>query len=188
RADTAPRCTRAADHPRGGRAETSACRSGTAACGSSPTSVTRPAAILGDGLPGRAVGHFSRADPGHFSRALKGINAKRGRFDAFWSVHGPCDIEQLTDEETLEDIVYTYTNAVEAGLVKWAKNWPGFSTYGWRFGERRRFRRPDWFYDPGNEAVPEYVDVVLVRPDIFPELSDDQLYELIQKKVREREL
>lgn len=118
----------------------------------------------------------------------RGVNAKRGRFDGFWTTHDPGDTEQLTDDETLEDIVYTYTNAVAAGLVKWAKDWPGFSTYGWKFGETRRYWRPKWFYDPENEDIPEYVDVELVRPDIFPELTDDELYDLIQRKVREREL
>jgi REP element-mobilizing transposase RayT len=122
------------------------------------------------------------------SFVARGVNAKRGRFDAFWSADGPCDVEQLTDLETLEDIVYDYTNPVEAGLVKWAHQWPGFSTYGWKFGEVHRFRRPKWFYDPDNEDVPEYVDLVLTRPDIFPELSDDELHDLIMKKVREREL
>jgi putative transposase len=118
----------------------------------------------------------------------RGVNAKRGRDDAFWSSDDPCDVEQLTDERTLEDIVYTYTNPVEAGLVKWARQWAGFSTYGWKFGEVRRFRRPEWFYDPENPDIPDYVDIALVRPDIFPELSDDQLYDLINERVRKREL
>ena len=96
--------------------------------------------------------------------------------------------EQLDDEATLEDIVYTYTNPVEAGLVKWAGDWPGFTTYGWRFGEVRRFYRPKWFYDPNNADVPDYVDVKLERPQIFLELTDDELYELIMRRVRERSI
>ena len=118
----------------------------------------------------------------------RGINAKRGRSEAFWSSDDACDVEQLTDEQTLKDIVYTYTNPVEAGLVKWAKHWAGFSTYGWKFGESRRFHRPNWFYDPDNPKLPDYVDITLVRPDIFPELSDDELYDLIYEKVHEAEL
>jgi hypothetical protein len=118
----------------------------------------------------------------------RGVNAKRGRFDKFWSADGRCDIEQLTDEETLKDIVYIYTNPLEAGLVKWVRQWPGFSTYGWKFGEVHRFRRPKWFYDPDNPDLPEFVEIKLVRPDIFRHLSDDELYDLIMTRVREREL
>jgi hypothetical protein len=118
----------------------------------------------------------------------RGVNAKRGRFENFWSSDGSCDIEQLTDLETVEDIVYDYTNPVEAGLVKWVKDWPGFSTYGWKFGEVHRFWRPKWFYDPDNPDMPEYVDIMLERPAIFPEMSDEELHQFIMDKVREREL
>ena len=72
--------------------------------------------------------------------------------------------------------------------------WPGFTTYGWRFGEKRKFRRPDWFYDPDNPDNPEEIKLVRVRPKgIYPELSDNQLSdklmeiceELEREKVRE---
>ena len=122
------------------------------------------------------------------SFVARGVNAKRGRFDSFWSDDGCCDLEQLDDEETLEDIVYVYTNAVAAGAVKWAKDWPGFSTYGWKFGEVHRFDRPDWFYDPKNKDIPDFVELKLERPDIFPELSDGELHELIMRRVRERSI
>lgn len=118
----------------------------------------------------------------------RGINAKRGRFEHFWSSDGPCVTRQPTDDETLEDMVYTLTNAVKDGLVKWGHRWPGFTTYGWRFGETRTYKRPDWYYDPDNPDNPEEVQITLERPDIFPELSDDELFELLMKRVREREL
>ncbi len=117
----------------------------------------------------------------------RGVNAKRGRFDRFWSGDTPCDTRQPSDEETLEDLVYTLTNAVKAGLVKWGDRWPGFTTYGWRFGKVRTFKRPKWFFDQDGEELPEEVEVKLERPDIYPELSDDELYDLLMEKVRERE-
>ena len=122
------------------------------------------------------------------SFVARGINAKRKRSDSFWSNDGCCDLEQLDDETTLDDIVYIYTNAVEAGLVKWPEQWTGFSTYGWKFGEVKRFYRPKWFYDPNNKDIPEYVELKLERPDIFPHLTDDELYELIMRRVRERSI
>jgi hypothetical protein len=122
------------------------------------------------------------------SLLARGVNAMRGRSGTFWDGAGTCDTRQPTDEETLDDLVYTLTNPVEAGLVKRGDRWPGFTTYGWRFGEVRRFRRPRWFFDADNEDLPEVIEVRLERPDIFLELSDDELYELLMEKVRAREL
>ena len=75
---------------------------------------------------------------------------------------------------------------MHAELVKRGDIWPGFTTYGWRFGEKRTFRRPKWFFDPKSEDNPETVDVVRVRPKgIYPKLSDeelsDKLMELCEK-------
>jgi hypothetical protein len=118
----------------------------------------------------------------------RGLNAKRGRFDKFWSADGSCDTCQPSDEETLEDLAYTEANPVVAGLVKWARRWPGFTSHGWRFGETRTFKRPDWYYDPENPENPSEVGITRVRPPIFLELSDDELFDLLMKRVRELEL
>ncbi len=122
------------------------------------------------------------------SFVARGVNAKRGRSDSFWSDDGCCDLEQLDDETVLEDIVYVYTNAVAAGAVKWPEQWEGFSTYGWKFGEVKRFYRPNWFYDPSNEDIPNHVELKLVRPDILRHLTDEELHQLILRRVRERSI
>jgi putative transposase len=118
----------------------------------------------------------------------RGLNAKRGRFDKFWSAGASCDTCQPSDEETLEDLAYSEANPVVAGLVKWARRWPGFTSHGWKFGETRTFRRPDWYYDPANPDNPPEVHITRVRPPIFPELTDDELYDRLMKRVREIEL
>ncbi|MFO7566261.1 MAG: hypothetical protein R6X02_26700, partial [Enhygromyxa sp.] len=99
----------------------------------------------------------------------------------------PSDTQRVTDDESLGDLVYTLTNPVESGLVKWGRLWPGFTTMGWRFGETRTFKRPDWFFDEEGET-PEEASLTLVRPPIFPELDDDALYEKLMGEVRRREL
>ncbi|PRQ02805.1 hypothetical protein ENSA5_20700 [Enhygromyxa salina] len=114
-------------------------------------------------------------------------NARLGRFDSVWSGDDPCDTGRSSDDESLMDLVYTLTNPVKAGLVKWSRLWPGFTTIGWRFGETRTFRRPDWFFDAAGD-MPEEVSLTLVRPPIFPELDDDALYAKLMEAVREREL
>jgi len=121
------------------------------------------------------------------SMLSRGINALRGRFGAMWSPEGPCDTRRPTDEETLGDLIYTLTNPVKDGLVKWGYQWPGFTTYGWEFGESRTFKRPEWFFDADGD-MPEEVILALERPPIFPELSDDALFEFLMAAVRTREI
>jgi len=121
------------------------------------------------------------------SLVARGLNALRPRFDSFWSGDGPCDTLRPSDDETFMDLVYTLTNPVKAGLVKWARGWPGFTTAQWRFGETRSFRRPDWFFDQKGD-MPEEVSLTLVRPRIFVELDDDALYDKLVAAVRDAEI
>jgi putative transposase len=121
------------------------------------------------------------------SMIARGRNARLRRHDTFWSGDDACDTRRPTDDESLGDLVYTLTNPVKAGLVKWARQWPGFTTLGWRFGETRLFKRPDWFFDEDGR-MPEEVSLTLVRPPIFLELDDDELHDLLMAEVRAREL
>jgi REP element-mobilizing transposase RayT len=120
------------------------------------------------------------------SMLARGLNARRGRFDSFWSGDGPCDTRRPSDDETFMDLVYTITNPVKSGLVKWSRLWPGFTTAGWRFGETRTFARPKWFFDASGE-MPEEASLTLVRPPIFRELDDDALYDKLAAAVRDKE-
>jgi putative transposase len=121
------------------------------------------------------------------SMIARGRNARIGRQDTFWSGDDACDTRRPTDDESLRDLVYTVTNPVKAGLVKWGRLWTGFTTAGWKFGETRTFKRPSWFFDKRGE-MPETVSLTLVRPPIFAELDDDALYEKLIIEVRAREV
>lgn len=121
------------------------------------------------------------------SQVARGINARRGRSGAFWHAGGSCDTRRLSEDESLDDLVYILTNPVKDGLVKTGARWPGFTTYGWRFGETRRFRRSAWYFDPDNPDIPEYADLTLHRPKIMEHLSDDELYELLMQRVKAKE-
>ena len=122
------------------------------------------------------------------SNLARGFNARFGRFDSVWQGGGSCDTITASDEETLDDLAYADCNPVEAGLVKWGHLWPGFSTYGWRFGETRSFYRPRWYYDPDNPDNSAVIELTRVRPrDIFPDLSDDELSDLLFERCRQIE-
>ena len=115
----------------------------------------------------------------------RGLNARYGRFDSVWSGGGSCDTVTPSDDETLEDLAYTDCNPVTAGIVKWGHLWPGFTTYGWRFGESRTFRRPGWYFDPDNPNNPPEVTLTRKRPDIFPELTDDAVFDKLMERCYE---
>lgn len=121
------------------------------------------------------------------SNLARGFNARFARFDSFWSGGGSCDTVTPTDDDTLKDLAYTDVNPVTAGLVKWGNLWPGFTTYDWKFGETRTFVRPDWYYDKNNPDNPPTIELTRVRPDILPELSDDELFERLREECRRTE-
>lgn len=123
----------------------------------------------------------------HRNLAVGLVNKRFGRFDGVWSSDRGCDTVTPSDDETLEDLAYTDCNPVTSKLVKWAHLWPGFTTYGWRFGETRVFKRPD-YYDPDNPDNPETIELTRVRPDIFPELTDDELFDKLMQRCREIQL
>lgn len=124
----------------------------------------------------------------HFNAVLaRAVNAHRRRFDKFWSEDRPCDTRMLTDDDVLAGMVYTLVNPVQAGLVRRACRWPGFSTAGMRFGEQRSFQRPRHFFDSKHGHLPDVATLTLVRPDIRPELSDQALFALILERLHERE-
>jgi putative transposase len=121
------------------------------------------------------------------SLIARAINARLNRVDSFWSGDGGCDTRRPTDDETLNDLVYTITNPVKDGLVKWSRLWPGFTTEGWEFGETRTFKRPKWFFDKNGE-MPERASLTLARPRIFAGLGDDDLFAKLALAVRQREM
>ncbi|MEM6292791.1 MAG: hypothetical protein AAGA54_16070 [Myxococcota bacterium] len=126
--------------------------------------------------------NFKNSVHGNLAR---GLNARFGRFDSVWSGGGSCDTVTPADDATLEDLAYADCNPVTSGLVKWGHLWPGFTTYGWRFGETRTFKRPSWYYDPESDDNPDTLTLTRVRPPIFLELSDDDLFGKLMQRCFE---
>jgi len=122
------------------------------------------------------------------SLVAKALNAHRGRFDCFWSADAPCDVELVSDEDVVDRMAYTLANPVTAGLVRRAGRWPGFTTAGDAFGTQLKFSRPVGYFDSSNPNVPDEVSVTLVRPKVMLELSDAEFQELLEDKVRMREV
>jgi hypothetical protein len=91
------------------------------------------------------------------------------------------------DEDVLDKMVYTLTNPTAAGLVKRGNKWPGFRTDPAHCaGHRQTVTRPTVYFAEDGVAPPQ-LELNTCRPDIFPELSDEQFAALLAQKVEERE-
>ena len=71
----------------------------------------------------------------------------------------------LTPEATLEALAYLIANPVEAGAVRYARDWPGAHTLAQDIGMRVvKAKRPPHYFDPDNNAWPEVVKLALQMP------------------------
>jgi putative transposase len=94
----------------------------------------------------------------------------------------------LTPEATVEAIAYLIANPVEAGAVRYAKDWPGAHTLPPHVGTRViRVKRPPHYFDPNNPEWPEELELRLDMPvaldlDYGPELARQRIAERVQDK------
>ena len=94
----------------------------------------------------------------------------------------------LTPEAILEAIAYLIANPVEAGAVRYARDWPGAQTLPADVGTRVvRVRRPSFYFDPDNRQWPDALALRLEMPvalelDYGPELARQRIAERVRDK------
>lgn len=95
----------------------------------------------------------------------------------------------LTAEATIEALAYLISNPVEAGAVRYARDWPGAHTLPRHIGTRVvKTERPSHYFSRDNSSWPAIVEVGLEMPtalelDYGPELAQTRIAE----RVRQRE-
>jgi hypothetical protein len=90
----------------------------------------------------------------------------------------------LTPEATLEALAYLIVNPVQAGAVRYTKDWPGALTLPRHLGTRVvKTQRPGHYFDPDNTNWPDIVELRLEMPTA---LELDYGIELAQQRVAER--
>jgi len=118
------------------------------------------------------------------------------------------DQQQIADDERLIDhSVYTGANPVAAFLVATAREWPGVSSVGMRYGKAHVVKKPKLGMWAGKDAhkdraasrrsgraayagrsrLPETAELELVRPKVRLDLSDTELRDLILQRLADRE-
>jgi putative transposase len=90
----------------------------------------------------------------------------------------------LTPEAMIESIAYLIANPVEAGAVRYAKDWPGAQTLPGHVGTRViRVKRPPHYFRSAN---PDWPDELELRLEMPPALELDYGPELARERIAER--
>ena len=125
---------------------------------------------------------------GYMRDAMREISRARNhhlkREDSLWNSQ-PFGDTVLLDRDTIErQLVYAWTNPVEAGLVARAEDWPGFKILPRHWGKTYRIKRPEAYY--GRES-PEYVELTPMPPPGYDDMTLDEVREHFQELLREAE-
>jgi putative transposase len=117
----------------------------------------------------------------------KCVNSSHGRWENVWSIEQPSLVRLEDDQDILRKMVYSLANPVSSYLVSSGHLWPGLRTQPKDLLKGTiEAPRPGVFFRE-NSDLPAVAKLKLTRPDIFPELSDEQFVELLKRKVDERE-
>ncbi len=134
------------------------------------------------------------------------LNAIRGAGGKFFD--GEPGIQTvLGDEKVLEHCVYTLANAVAAGIVTKTAHWKGFNSLRMSYGKKYTVKKPPiglWSKKQSHKnrrssqrsgraafarlsKLPDEAVLLLDRPGIHPNLSDEELRAKIRENLKTRE-
>jgi len=117
----------------------------------------------------------------------KCVNVSLGRWENVWAVEQPSLVKTVDDQDVLDKMVYTLANPVSSYLVSHGHKWPGVrTTPADLLAGEIEVPMPAVFFR-NNGVMPAVARLKLTRPDIFPELSDEEFVALLQREVDERE-
>ena len=132
--------------------------------------------------------------------ALRGMGGKN--FEPGYGL-----VQVVGDERLVEHAVYTLANPVAAFLVSRSRHWRGVSSLRMKYGKsvevtkpklglwsgknahakRSKSKRSGRAGYAGRSKLPEIANLTIDRPDIMPNLSDDELRNLILERLEARE-
>jgi hypothetical protein len=110
----------------------------------------------------------------------KAQNAWLNRRENFWSSERTSVVRLVADADVLEKMAYTIANPTTALLVESPDQWPGVLSH-WSSGTTE-VEMPDVFFDRSGD-LPKKLPLDIVRPQIFGQLTDEQLTRALQEGV-----
>lgn len=103
-----------------------------------------------------------------------GVKVLRKWEGAVWDHERPSVVELRTPQAVLEKLAYVMANPVTAGLVRYAKDWPGLRTLPHHLGQSRlRADRPEIYFDARNPEWSDELDVPLELPELEDMRAED---------------
>ncbi|MFW5876041.1 MAG: transposase [Myxococcota bacterium] len=106
-----------------------------------------------------------------------------------WDHEATSAVELLTPQAIIEELAYCMANPVEAGLVRYAEDWPGVSARPRDLGRRKwRVERPKVFFDPRNPQWPDHVELELTLPPmLLAEYGPEEIRRLVAEELDRQE-
>jgi putative transposase len=104
------------------------------------------------------------------SLVARALNCKWGEWDSFWSGQRYGKLRLLETEDVEARCIYALLNPVAAGLVRYAWDWTGVTSWNMEYGVPITVKKPDFFF---SKKMPDEVKVVITRPEgLHPGMSD----------------
>jgi hypothetical protein len=115
------------------------------------------------------------------------INRSYGDFECLWVNGQSSQVECGAPSDIVGKIAYTLANPVEAGLVRYGRSWPGVRA-SWPCAPQT-IARPVGFFRTERQGGKMPAEAVLefFRPPGYDDASDEELAELIDQAVADRE-
>jgi putative transposase len=119
------------------------------------------------------------------SLIARAVNSRFGDVDSLWSGRRHSAPRLMREQDVYDKCLYTLLNPVAAGLVRYAWDWEGVTSFGLEYDVPRVVAKPDFFF---SDKMPEQVTITLRRPkDVKPELSDRELRADIRAETKSRQ-
>jgi len=122
----------------------------------------------------------------------KCINQFLDREENLWTPGSYSAVRIETEEITasydiLEKMVYTLTNPVSAGLVRYSFQWPGLWSAPSSIGKGiLKTRRSKKFFHPDG-SIPKTASITLVPPPTYSDMPEEAFSKLLREKIEEKE-
>ncbi len=117
------------------------------------------------------------------------VNHHRGRFGSLFDDRQTSMVELAAPEDIFDKMIYSLTNAVAAGLVERADEWPGVSSLEAQLNDEELvIPRPvvNGFF-PDDTTMPAVARIRFRRPPGFEHLSHRAWTDMIRAEIRRRE-
>lgn len=117
-----------------------------------------------------------------------GVQSIRKWDGAVWNRSQTSVVELCTRQAIVEKIAYTLTNPVQAGLVRRARDWPGFRTTVHDIGKKRlRGRRPKKDLRAQTAKWPTFAELEVSLPPSIDLNDADEFRKDVRREIRKIE-